>query len=157
MFSCCIFIVKHFTHQTSSAIFGQILSLRGGCVVYLKIFMSWKLTKIIKKTKNWILAGITRGLVGNVVNMLPTWCNVGQMSKNFEIDTNVHDTEKFFHSESCVCGMLWSPIVSDCGLADKKIYLRRKYFLTHKRYQISRVFICQVKIVRKKYIELIFN
>ncbi len=79
-----------------------------------------------------------------------TCCNVGQMSKFFEIDTNVHDKEKFFHSESRVCGMLWSPIVSDRGLADKKIYLGKEYFLTHKRYQISRVFICYVKIVRKK-------
>ncbi len=67
-------------------------------------------------------------LVGNVVDMLPTCCNVGQMLKIFEINTNVHDTEKFFYSESRVCGMLWSQIVSDRGLADKKIYLRRKYF-----------------------------
>ncbi len=26
---------------------------------------------------------------------------------------NVHDTENFFYSESCACGMLWSQIVSD--------------------------------------------
>ncbi len=60
--------------------------------------------------------------------MLPTCRNVGQMSKIFEIDTNVHDTEKFFYSESRVCGMLWSQVVSDRGLADKKIYLQGKYF-----------------------------
>ncbi len=74
---------------------------------------------------------MARILVGNVVDMLPTCCNVGQMSKNFEINTNVHDMEKFFCSESLVCGMSWSQIVSDRGLADKKIYLRRKYFLMH--------------------------
>ncbi len=72
-------------------------------------------------------------LVGNVVDVLLTCRNVGQMSKNFEIDMNVHDTEKFFYSESRVCGMLWSQIVSDRGLADKKIS-SEKIFLTSKRY-----------------------
>ncbi len=67
-------------------------------------------------------------LVGNVVAMLPACRNVSQMLKIFEIDTNVHDTENFFYSESRVCGMSWSQIVSDSRPADKKIYLRRKYF-----------------------------
>ncbi len=85
---------------------------------------------------------VATALVGNVIDMLPTCRNVGQMSKNFEINTNVHDTENFFYSESRVCGMSWSQIVSDRGLADKNIYIWRKYFLMHKRYQISTVFIC---------------
>ncbi len=67
-------------------------------------------------------------LVGNVVDMLLTCCNVGQMSKIFEINTNVHNIEKFFHSESRVFGMSWSPIVSDRGLADKKISLEKIFF-----------------------------
>ncbi len=73
-------------------------------------------------------------LNGNVVDMLPTCCNVGQMLKIFEIDTNVHDTEKFFHFESRVCGMLWSPIESDRGLADKKYIFGENIFLMPKRY-----------------------
>ncbi len=74
-----------------------------------------------------LLGQLPLALVGNVVDMSPTCLNVGQMSKNFEINTNVHNTEKVFYSESRVCGMSWSQIVSERGLADKK-YLWRKYF-----------------------------
>ncbi len=35
-------------------------------------------------------------LVGIVIDMSPTCRNVGQMSENFEKDTNVHDMENFF-------------------------------------------------------------
>ncbi len=66
-------------------------------------------------------------LVGNVVDMLPTCFNVGQMSKNFEINTNVHYMEKFFDSES----RLWHVVVTNCErpwTCWQKIYLQRKYY-----------------------------
>ncbi len=81
-------------------------------------------------------------LVGNVVDMLPTCCNVVQMSKIFEIDTNVHDTEKFFilsHvTVACRGHKSWVTV----DLLTKKYIFGENIFLTHKRYQISRVFIC---------------
>ncbi len=79
-------------------------------------------------TLKFLVMSLLKSLVGNVVDMLPTRRNVGQMSENFEKDTNVHDTEKFFYSESRVCGMSWSQIVSGRRPADKKIFLRRKHF-----------------------------
>ncbi len=61
-----------------------------------------------------------------------------------------------FYSESHVCGVLWSQIVSEHGLAHKKNSFKEYIFLTFKQYHISRVFICKVNIVQKKYIQLFF-
>ncbi len=69
---------------------------------------------------------------------------------------NVHDTEKFFYSESRVCGMLWSQIVTERELADEKYICEENIFLMHKRHYISRVFICKVKIVRKNIYLTVF-
>ncbi len=58
--------------------------------------------------------------------------------------------EKAFYSESRVCDISWSQIVSEHGLADKKIYLRRKYFFLHLKDILYIVFNCKLKIVQKK-------
>ncbi len=70
---------------------------------------------------------------------------------------HVNDTEILFNSESCVCGMSWSQIVSERGIADKKYIFGENIFLTHKRYHISRVFICKVIIVRENIFNCSFN